>query len=633
MGKDSSLDGLLSGLGGVEGDILKSKRQAMASSVGQTNGRGQSLGRQGATPNEKPETKKEDAREEEVHVVAGAEFSPGYLDVEQLLVETELAGERTGKLGAELDDVSIGDESQGGGVHVVDDFLAGIYGGEDRGEAGDDTGDLLGGGFGTSTTTTAMPSTARETIAEPMKESNIETRFDASKEATTTATATATQATTTEPTVSVSRETSQYGEKDAAHFAQYHYQGLNHGEDLDVTLASSSPTRLSPVRLSPRKSPKRSTSPTFHASLSPPKSPTQHHTMADMGHKAAKGLQNAKNWLFSASKTIARDVQSRIEAHKEKSRRDGGGHRRRPSIIESPPSDFVPEEHHQLWAQQLVHAPPETQAAALDAMEDYDRLAVQQVIDEMIWYENRQRERVAVENRSDNVGSGVNASSSPPHQQPRPRQTPDLLNDSPDLLHPARPPPPPPPAASAIQESFDLLNLDDDHGAPDAIPPGQDIDPAHPHPPTPPTIVSNRHTDPSPSREQLKAQRLAREQKRIEDMVASARDQVSRDASEKEEKVAIRERLRPEIDAWTNNKKDNIRSLLCTMETVLWSGSAWKSPSVVDLMEPGQVRKWYMKANLVVHPDKVKQSHGSLEQLTRAEMIFDVLQQAWGKFS
>jgi len=40
-----------------------------------------------------------------------------------------------------------------------------------------------------------------------------------------------------------------------------------------------------------------------------------------------------------------------------------------------------------------------------------------------------------------------------------------------------------------------------------------------------------------------------------------------------------------------------------------------------------------MKANLVVHPDKVKQNHGTLEQLTRAEMIFDVLKHAWGKFS
>lgn len=364
--------------------------------------------------------------------------------------------------------------------------------------------------------------------------------------------------------------------------------------------------------------------------------------MADMGHKAAKGLQTAKNWLFSASKTIARDVQSRIEAHKDRARKEGGGHRRRPSIIDSPPSDFVPEEHHQIWAQQLVHAPPETQAAALDAMEDYDRLAVQQVIDEMIWYEAKQREQSTAGDSGGNSRSAAGKPENPP---------------APDALHPARPPPPPPPGTSLTaprpsppQESFDLLNLSENgNDAGDMGHVGREIEgspggacaagfvPASVTPPAdqPPDDhhAPHQHAEPSPNREQLKADRLARKQQRVDEVVASARDQASRDASEKEEKVGIRERLRPEIDAWTSNKKDNIRSLLCTMDSVIWSGAPWKSPSVVDVMEPSQVRKWYMKANLVVHPDKVKQSHGSLEQLTRAEMIFDALKHAWGKFS
>ena len=362
--------------------------------------------------------------------------------------------------------------------------------------------------------------------------------------------------------------------------------------------------------------------------------------MADMGHKAAKGLQTAKNWLFSASKTIARDVQSRIDAHKEKSRKEGGRHRRRPSIIDSPPSDFVPEEHHQMWAQQLVHADPETQAAALDAMEDYDRMAVQQVIDEMVWYEAKQRERSELEDLGVAVPTAVRPATGQTRQQP-----------APDALRPARPPPPPPaatpvaaPCPAPPQESFDLLNLSDKEDAGDVgdvgDAPGTVLG-CSSFSPTPSVVnqppidlsASQQHVEHSPNRDQLKAERLARKQKRVDEVVASARDQASRDASEQEEKVAIRERLRPEIDAWTQNKKDNIRSLLCTMDFVVWSGAPWKSPSVVDVMEPGQVRKWYMKANLVVHPDKVKQSHGSLEQLTRAEMIFDVLKYAWGKFS
>lgn len=39
-----------------------------------------------------------------------------------------------------------------------------------------------------------------------------------------------------------------------------------------------------------------------------------------------------------------------------------------------------------------------------------------------------------------------------------------------------------------------------------------------------------------------------------------------------------------------------------------------------------------MKANLVVHPDKVRQKGGSAETIARADMIFDILKAAWGKY-
>ena len=44
------------------------------------------------------------------------------------------------------------------------------------------------------------------------------------------------------------------------------------------------------------------------------------------------------------------------------------------------------------------------------------------------------------------------------------------------------------------------------------------------------------------------------------------------------------------------------------------------------------MKRVYMRANLVVHPDKVKQKGGTLEQVTTADMVFDVLKGAWGKF-
>ena len=42
-----------------------------------------------------------------------------------------------------------------------------------------------------------------------------------------------------------------------------------------------------------------------------------------------------------------------------------------------------------------------------------------------------------------------------------------------------------------------------------------------------------------------------------------------------------------------------------------------------------QVKRCYMKANLVIHPDKVKQKGGTLEQVVTADIAFDILKVAW----
>jgi hypothetical protein len=39
-----------------------------------------------------------------------------------------------------------------------------------------------------------------------------------------------------------------------------------------------------------------------------------------------------------------------------------------------------------------------------------------------------------------------------------------------------------------------------------------------------------------------------------------------------------------------------------------------------------------MKANLLVHPDKVRQRNGTAEQVAIADMVFDVLKDAWNAF-
>lgn len=58
---------------------------------------------------------------------------------------------------------------------------------------------------------------------------------------------------------------------------------------------------------------------------------------------------------------------------------------------------------------------------------------------------------------------------------------------------------------------------------------------------------------------------------------------------------------------WIEGKERNIRALLSTLNTVLWEGETrWKPVGMADLVTPDQVKKYYRKAVLIVHPDKVQ---------------------------
>lgn len=64
-----------------------------------------------------------------------------------------------------------------------------------------------------------------------------------------------------------------------------------------------------------------------------------------------------------------------------------------------------------------------------------------------------------------------------------------------------------------------------------------------------------------------------------------------------------------QILEWIEGKERNIRALISTLHTVLWEGeNKWKPVSMADLVTPEQVKKYYRKAVLVVHPDKVSLS-------------------------
>lgn len=80
---------------------------------------------------------------------------------------------------------------------------------------------------------------------------------------------------------------------------------------------------------------------------------------------------------------------------------------------------------------------------------------------------------------------------------------------------------------------------------------------------------------------------------------------------------------------WTDGKENNIRALLCSLHTVLWDGEArWKPIGMDKLVTADQVKKWYRKAVLSVHPDKLV----GTPQESLAKLIFMELNDAWAEF-
>lgn len=70
-------------------------------------------------------------------------------------------------------------------------------------------------------------------------------------------------------------------------------------------------------------------------------------------------------------------------------------------------------------------------------------------------------------------------------------------------------------------------------------------------------------------------------------------------------------------------KKQNLRGLLSTMHEVLWPESGWEPKGPGTLIAPGDVKKAYRQATLIVHPDKVASC--TEEQKIIAKRVFECL--------
>ncbi|KAM5564831.1 J domain-containing protein required for chloroplast accumulation response 1 [Rosa sericea] len=87
------------------------------------------------------------------------------------------------------------------------------------------------------------------------------------------------------------------------------------------------------------------------------------------------------------------------------------------------------------------------------------------------------------------------------------------------------------------------------------------------------------------------------------------------------------------IRQWSKGKEGNIRSLLTTMQHIVWPESGWKTVPLVDIIEGNAVKRSYQRALLCLHPDKLQQKGATSQQKYIAEKVFDILQEAWNHFN
>lgn len=72
------------------------------------------------------------------------------------------------------------------------------------------------------------------------------------------------------------------------------------------------------------------------------------------------------------------------------------------------------------------------------------------------------------------------------------------------------------------------------------------------------------------------------------------------------EKFALADQVDARIAAWREGKRENLRALLASLDSVLWEGSGWKKVGLHDLVMANKVKINYMKAIAKTHPDKVR---------------------------
>lgn len=134
-----------------------------------------------------------------------------------------------------------------------------------------------------------------------------------------------------------------------------------------------------------------------------------------------------------------------------------------------------------------------------------------------------------------------------------------------------------------------------------------------------------------PIREDLVRQRQEREAAQIQAARDFAEASAKAENDRRQNKLDVQSTLGPELDKWAfaePGKFKDVRSLLSSMESVLWPNSGWETVAMGELMiNDTAVKKLHRKAIILCHPDRHQQA--TAEQQYRADRIFNAVNESY----
>jgi len=78
--------------------------------------------------------------------------------------------------------------------------------------------------------------------------------------------------------------------------------------------------------------------------------------------------------------------------------------------------------------------------------------------------------------------------------------------------------------------------------------------------------------------------------------------------------------------------KNHIRVLLCTLQDVLWANNGWQRVGMDKLLDPNEVKKFYRKATMLCHPDKIRNCEDDPDKVYIANRCFAAITEAYNIF-